>query len=674
MFNRVLWTLDNEMDGGTFERLCTDLLGREGYRDIIPLGGTYDGGRDAEIRRFRGVVDTGGITFFQYSLEKGWENKLTRELHKVEERGHQIDFYVFVTSQKVTGYKRDKLRKMVENQYGWQLKIYDSEWFRHRLEESHPDLAVKYLGIPNLDDQRFSSSRTKPSVPQDQTAEAWQLYLQGKYELATVELKKLLHRGRQDALTWRALAWCQYSMFRYQEALVSINEAISLDEKNEESRSLKASILTEDGIQRGIKANLVLAKEIFSDIAKDSDLWIDHYNYGNVLQALGEYETAKQEFLIAVSQNPMQAEVWKNLGTVYYHLEKYEKEIDCYNKALAINGDLTEALISKGVTLLRIHNEAREAAELIDYAIDSDDSLAIHWPHAWYWLGRAYYQLGELETALKRVNEGLEVVPHHSGLLELKSQLLSDLWPESSRFVSEAISFYEFRMSVSPHDYNSLVELASLYYATGEQDLVWGLVEDCIGIDALSEYLALTCHRMEDLLTSLKYLPSYKRFRKVYTISGHIEYLSRQGIQPDENFEKTMFLIGLIPFGLACDLWASVPLEERTGITERVVSIVKDSISGSFPRVGRRLADSLDINSTDQAIDGMARILSIWSDVALLELSQQVGFTGGHFGLSANHLADSIVKHGDGLERWQSAIAANTLLELNEKLNVFREE
>lgn len=64
MHNRVLWTLDNEIDPTTFERLCTDLMYREGYTDIIPVGGTNDRGRDAECRTWKGIKSTGGRTFF----------------------------------------------------------------------------------------------------------------------------------------------------------------------------------------------------------------------------------------------------------------------------------------------------------------------------------------------------------------------------------------------------------------------------------------------------------------------------------------------------------------------------------------------------------------------------------------------------------------------------------
>ena len=107
MYNRVLWTLDNETTGFDFERLCVDLLGREGYQDIVPVGGVHDRGRDAELRQWTGIKSTGGVTFFQFSLEDTWERKLSRELKKVRANGHDIDFYVFVTSRPVTGAKRE---------------------------------------------------------------------------------------------------------------------------------------------------------------------------------------------------------------------------------------------------------------------------------------------------------------------------------------------------------------------------------------------------------------------------------------------------------------------------------------------------------------------------------------------------------------------------------------
>jgi len=53
-FNQVLWTLDREIAPQDFERLCVDLLCRDGYWKIVPVGGTQDRGRDAEASYWRG--------------------------------------------------------------------------------------------------------------------------------------------------------------------------------------------------------------------------------------------------------------------------------------------------------------------------------------------------------------------------------------------------------------------------------------------------------------------------------------------------------------------------------------------------------------------------------------------------------------------------------------------
>ena len=107
ILNPILWVIDSGLDSKIFERLCHDLMYRNGYKEIMPLGGTYDGGRDAQLCSFHAKDAKGGDVFFQYSLEKKWERKLERELKKVHNKGHKISKFIFITSQNVTGTKMD---------------------------------------------------------------------------------------------------------------------------------------------------------------------------------------------------------------------------------------------------------------------------------------------------------------------------------------------------------------------------------------------------------------------------------------------------------------------------------------------------------------------------------------------------------------------------------------
>ena len=72
-------------------------------------------------------------------------------------------------------------------------------------------------------------------------------------------------------------------------------------------------------------------------IAKESDQWIAFYNYGNALHALHDYKGAEEQFLNGIDKNPQQPELWKNLGTIYYHLQNHDKEIECYDKAMQLD-------------------------------------------------------------------------------------------------------------------------------------------------------------------------------------------------------------------------------------------------------------------------------------------------------------------------------------------------
>jgi tetratricopeptide (TPR) repeat protein len=674
MFNRILWTLDNEMDGNSFERLCTDLLSREGYKDIVPIGGTHDRGRDAEIRPLKGIKATGGITFFQFSLEERWESKLKRELEKICKHNHKINNYVFVTSRKVTGRKRDKLTSLVANQYQYDLIIYDREWLRHRLEEGHPDLAARYLAVTeSIAMDRHNRSELTPPASEESDKRAWALYRHGEYEAAAVKFKMLVKMNDKDIRAWQALAWCQYSLFHYNEALASVNRAISLDKNDNSTLSLKACILTEGGIQNGLKANLLLAKDLFEKIAMHSKNWVDHYNYGNVLHSLGKYELAKHEFLLAIECDPQQASVWKNLGTIYFYLNDHKEEINCYDKALAINSQLPEAFASKGVTLLRIYGEAQEAADLIHQAIIIDNSIAIRWPSAWYWLSQAYYKMGNLSEALIQVNSGLEISPHHSGLLDLKAMILSKLWPEDSRYIDQALSFFKFRTELSSEDYSSLLELIQIYNATGRNKVAMDLLIRYIDLGEIDivPLFEMTGYDLDDCLIALRYLPAYRTFRISNPILNYLSLLEHHELELDYDFEKALFITCSIPFGLVCHLFVNTPQNKSSKMLEQARSLIQNSLQLSLPKHSIRLAMKIKLDTTEQIADGLSRILVIWPDIALLELSRQFGYASGFFGVPVDQLDKSIAGQGETLSQWQTRIRNDTLFEINKCLRIF---
>lgn len=117
-----------------FESLCHDLMSREGYKSIQPLGGTSDKGRDA----IHFDKSTSISTVFAYSVRKDWEIKLEEDLKTVRRYAHECDQFVFVFTSPISATKFDKKKRAVKQAYGWDLDIYDLERISTRASDQEP--------------------------------------------------------------------------------------------------------------------------------------------------------------------------------------------------------------------------------------------------------------------------------------------------------------------------------------------------------------------------------------------------------------------------------------------------------------------------------------------------------------------------------------------------------
>lgn len=672
MHSKVLWALDTEMDGTRFERLCTDLLAREGYSKIVPIGGSHDHGRDAELRHWEGVTSAGGTTFFQYSLEKAWERKLLRELKKVQSNGHRIDLFVFVTSQRVTGHKRDEMTAHAQEQFGWSLIIFDREWLRHRLEEAHPDLSEKYLQITfEGSPTRVATGYGKPETDAGNDSSAWQLYKQGDYDAAAVALKQTINSSLNHSKTWKAISWCQYSLYRYKEALISINRAIALASDDVNALALKASILVEAGIEDRDRPSIVLALGIFEQVAKTSQQWEDHYNFGNALSALGRHQEAKREYSIALSINPTQAEVWKNLGTVYFHLDNHQEEFRCYEKALALKPNLIEAITSKASTLLNVFGQTEDAVALFERALQLEPEAAVRWPHIRYWLSSAHFKQGNLKEALNQANLGLDIVPAHSALLALKAHILSALWHEDENFCNEARAFFEYRLQVSSEDRESVVELARLYGASGSTERSWQLIQQHTGLpkEHLLPALSNSNHDLPECMLGLTHLDIYRHYRKLAPIADYEEHLNSWGLPHSPSLRTRIFLSCAIPFACAYEIFAT-PRGRQNALRD-VRATIFDSLQFSFPTYCTLIIPNHNTLTKEERITALTKLILAIPELATTEASRQFGYLASQFAVPQEKVLDFV--SGAFIEEWFNEVTSNTVSESNKFLKLLKD-
>lgn len=148
---------------------------------------------------------------------------------------------VFVTSQKVTGAKKDKLKKEFQSKNGWELTIYDREWLRHRLSEFHQDLAKKYLGLDLPPTVCFAVTQLELSGFDEKSAD--DIFQHSSPELLKASIVANTRKEPQVITHWYNLARIEYLRRDYDSALEAINKALQLE--------------TQDKV---LKLNLVLNK------------------------------------------------------------------------------------------------------------------------------------------------------------------------------------------------------------------------------------------------------------------------------------------------------------------------------------------------------------------------------------------------------------------------------
>lgn len=673
MMSRVLWAIDNEIDDRNFERLCTDLMYRSGYRRIVPLGGNYDLARDAEVMP-RGTANDGERIIFQFSLEKNWKNKLIRELKRVRQYGHVIDTFVFVTSRDFTPKARDELVDAVRENYGWKLEMYGREWLRLQLENGHSDLAEQYLRIP----EKPVLERLRPLVNiklPDGCEPVQALMTAARFEEAIAVIRAQLAVAELPEL-WEALSWSYYMTYNYKEALRCIERALALGATSMQTLSIKACILTEDGIDSGSKVNLLLAKEIFEDLVTRSGHYISHYNLANVLVQLGRPQEARDHYQKAIDGDGTAAEFWKNLASCHHRLGDYDKELECFDRALAIDPNLVEALTSKGITLCNVFSRWEEGLELIDRGLARANNMP-RWHYVYWWKAKFLMTLERPEEAHGTVALGLSLVPDDSWLLDLKAQLLAALWKRHPSYVAEAERFFSLRTSVDDSESKSWFELALISHSKGDIEAArnrLGKAFSAVGQFANGyrpETLEMAAS-LDELIGLYKHIAAYVTFRHGYPLEGRA---GRESGDVTEAIESSLWLTnGLALHAAERAATKLAPSADAPALHEHLV-FVQRLLEGALIRGGRIAASVFKNASKEKKIDVLSRILVLpdtcyieeWSSIFWWSLRQVEATNDVLQSVIARHMED------ENLPKWFSSLRDQLLEVANKELLLLRE-
>lgn len=304
----------------------------------------------------------------------------------------------------------------------------------------------------------------------DQEARAWSHYFQKNFGEAALHFKRLIQQEQVKPVWLVALAQCQFEEYDYKDALLTINKALEFD-KTDTILQTKGNILAEDGIQHKDRRKIIEASKLFEALYKRDPSDTNAYNWANTLSRLDRQPEAIALYQHALDRNPNNAQAWKNLGQVYSDFKEYEKEMDCYDKALRIDPELLQARVCRAVTLGRIYHQYDEAITTILECIERSPIVTKEYPNVYYSLGLFLARVARKGEAIRWLTKGLDFDPGNRYLLSLKGQILHELASTGEKkWAKEAIAFFETNYAIDPKEHVLFYYWCSAVESSGETE------------------------------------------------------------------------------------------------------------------------------------------------------------------------------------------------------------
>jgi len=365
--------------------------------------------------------------------------------------------------------------------------------------------------------------------------------------------------------------------------------------------------------------------------------------------------------------------VWKNLGTCYFYLNDHKKELVCMDIAISIDPDLPEALISKGVTLGVVYKNYVDGLYLINSALEKDKSLAYRWPYVYYWKSIFLSNLNNIPEALTQLEEGLTISSSNLYLLNLKAELLSQLWKTDANFLSRAAEFFEFRIKINEGEQQSIRELALIYNKMGIDSKFNDYAIRFINIFTKPSFcleradIATLEISKVNLISLINNIYEYSVYRESCSIDEYIKgYADNFKLELDKIF---WIYYGFI-FANTCDA-----IEERRKMNvlswNEIIELNQSSMIHELPIIIRIICKKYNKCLREERVDLMGEIVSNLSDFSLIETLREIGYLAGYHGENEAEI-DNYISNSD-IGDWYCAVIETIIFNLNRELNLFKE-
>lgn len=408
-----------------------------------------------------------------------------------------------------------------------------------------------------------------------------------------------------------------YHLRRYRDALRLLTA--TRPPEDFEGKCILAMIYCEMGAEERKTKLIELARGTMESTDRSTWRASEYYNFGNILSGLESYEEAIEYYRQALDREPRAAMVWKNLAGCYFHLGDHVAELDCLDRALALDGDLLEALYSKAATVGTVLADRAQAIALLGRALAVPGRPDFDRSNIYWWLAKFQSDDQDVLVALETVDRGLSLDPGNEHLETLRRSLIVAHWRWGDELREQAIEYLRQLIKVRPKAFPARVQLVRIYADSGdnEQALEYLLSTfEELGFDCSRE--AFGRFPLEDLLRLLGCLGTYLNFRARQSVADLIF----------ESFGISQATMQQIELTFAVYFARLVEIISPNRDQDELAAEV-DAYVATFLGVNEICSELIiaaqDLESIDQKAEAVSGVVVALPEITLRELSRQVG-------------------------------------------------
>ncbi len=221
--------------------------------------------------------------------------------------------------------------------------------------------------------------------------------------------------------------------------------------------------------------NCALEEEIeeIEQIEDKDKTFLDYFLLGNTYLSKEKYDKAIESYEKAIAINPKKDETYYNMGNAYVEQGEYDKAIESYEKAIEINPKDDESYCNMGIAYVK-QGEYDKAIESYEKAIEINPKR----DETYYNMGIAYVEQGEYDKAIESYEKAIEINPKRDETY----YNMGNAYGEQGEY-DKAIESYEKAIEINPKDDETYYNMGIAYVKQGEYDKAIESYEKAIEIN-----------------------------------------------------------------------------------------------------------------------------------------------------------------------------------------------